>query len=161
MVPDLSRLGQYFGLTNLEVLKTNVGTQFFLPVIEQSIFTNADTKTVTWFTQQVIKPILTDKLSVCAQKVDFAVSKYFQKSITQFTALTGIRVAFFIQHYPNQRECDTVMHYSQCQHIKHGLTELLIGAVDRNYPRFGDLHDFDDHECDVFIVHFKVSKKSL
>jgi hypothetical protein len=67
----------------LEVLKTNVSTHLFLPIVKQGVLTNAYPKMVTRVTEQVIKPILPHKLAVCGQKVDFAGSKYFWKSIPQ------------------------------------------------------------------------------
>ena len=80
---------------------------------------------------QILDPLLTNKLSITGEIVDLVSAKDVKKLVEEFDSLFCIGIASLGKEYPEHGKGRALMHHRQDQKINWYASEHPIGAVDR------------------------------
>ena len=110
---------------------------------------------------QVGEPYFANKLAVGAQVRDGREAEQVPELIEERTPLGSVRAALLRQDRPEQREGRAPMDDAEDEDVQRRLSEIAVGAVERERPRRGHAEQLQDEGGQRRIGQLEVAQEAL
>ena len=107
------------------------------------------------------EPLDADKFPVGQQAGDLVFAEQVKEDFHNRDPFVGVRVAGFRQDEPDDRVGNPLVDDAKHQDIQIGLSELPIGAVQRQLPGTRKPKQFDDAQSQIGVGEFKEPEEAL
>src|ERR1044072_721853 len=161
-LPDHSTLPfQLYGLTD-SISRKQSCCPHHLPslVAYQRVCSKAYAK-IYMILFHISEQLLTDKLSICAQKVNRIKAKQAIKLTQQSKTFGVVRAAALIKHYPQQREGRAFVADAEREDVDRRRSQAPIGAINTDDPGGRQPDQLNNKASDARITDVKATQETL